>query len=496
MTRRVNPKQDLPGTILAEGVTVSTDMYETQLNNNVVVFGTPGGGKTEGVVKPNVMQLNSSYVITDPKGNLCDELGPMLRAAGYKVQRLDLVRPGMSNGYNPFAYLRNDDDVDFFVEALINSTGRFSRDPFWDDSTAVLFKALIGYLRAMREIAENDDPITMRELVDLLDEAFFATDGRGANCRNALDDAFERLRTGIKWDRGNPVRTHSPYRGEGTKAWQRFKQLAPAVETTACIYMEAAGKLTHLANSGVLSILDGDYDPIRFEDIGKRKTALFVVVSDTNRSLDFLTSIFYTQLFKELCRVADGMPETGYRLPVPVRVILDDFANQAPIPNFETIIAAVRSRDIWITLICQATAQLEARYSAAAQTIVGCCDTVLYLGVNDIKTARELSERADMPVSEVQSQPIGQVMIFRRGSACQIAQRFSARQHVNGKWLESEKRKERVAKREEEQRMLNKLDDALAKLALFADGGGDRNLAETIGGRRGRNGENQEALGD
>ena len=232
MTRRVGSKQDLPGTILAEGVTVSIDMYETQLNNNVVVFGTPGGGKTEGVVKPNVMQLNSSYVITDPKGNLCDELGPMLRAAGYKVQRLDLVRPGMSNGYNPFAYLRNDDDVDFFVEALINSTGRLSRDPFWDDSTAVLFKALIGYLRAMREIAENDDPITMRELVDLLDEAFFATDGRGANCRNALDDAFERLRTGIKWDRGNPVRTHSPYRGEGTKAWQRFKQLAPAVETT------------------------------------------------------------------------------------------------------------------------------------------------------------------------------------------------------------------------------------------------------------------------
>lgn len=130
MARRVDPKQDLPGTILAEGVTVSTDIYETQLNNNMVVFGTPGGGKTEGVVKPNVMQLNSSYVITDPKGNLYDELGPMLRAAGYKVQRLDLVRPGMSNGYNPFAYLRNDDDVDFFVEALINSTGRFSRDPF------------------------------------------------------------------------------------------------------------------------------------------------------------------------------------------------------------------------------------------------------------------------------------------------------------------------------------------------------------------------------
>ena len=121
---------------------------------------------------------------------------------------------------------------------------------------------------------------------------------------------------------------------------------------------------------------------------------------------------------------------------------------------------------------------------------------MLYLGVNDIKMARELSERADMPVSEVQALPIGQVMIFRRGSACQIAQRFSARQHVNGKWLESGKRKERAAKREEEQRMLNKLDDALAKLTLFADGGKDRSLTETIGGRCGGNGESKEALGD
>lgn len=445
MEEQVELKCDLPGTILAEGITVDTDMYKTQLNNNVAVIGTSGGGKTDGNVKPNIMQMNSSYVVTDPKGNLYDELAPMLRTAGYKVKLLDLVNPERSDGYNPFVYLHNAKDIDFFVESLIASTGRFTRDPFWDDTAAVLFKALIGNLLADHKVNDNDDAITMRELIDLLDKAFLPTTFN-PNCKNALDESFEQLWTGIKWDWGEPVRVHSRHSGDERKAWLRFKQLAPADTTMACVYMEAAGKLTHLANSGVLSILDGGSDPIRFEDIGQRKTALFVVVSDTDRSLDFLTSIFYTQLFKELCRVADGMPETGYRLPVPVRVILDDFANQAPIPDFDTIIAAVRSRDIWITVICQATAQLEARYGAAAQTIVGCCDTVVYLGVNDIATARELSERADMPVSEVQSLPIGQAMIFRRGSACQIAQRFKSKDHVNAKWLENEKRKKQARK--------------------------------------------------
>lgn len=438
MKKQVRLKRDLPGTILAEGITVGTDMYKTQLNNNIAVFGVSDAGKTDGPVKSNIMQMNSSYVVTDPKGNLYDELAPMLCAAGYEVKLLDLVNPERSNGYNPFECLRSDEDIDFFVEALIASTGRWERDPFWDDSTAVLLKALIGWLLAWHEETEEDQPITMRELIALLDRAFSPASGHYVNCRNALDDAFELLRNGFDWEDDELCQTSEGRCGDEYKTWLRFKQLAPADVTTACVYMEAAGKLTRLANSGVLSILDGGSNPIQFESIGTRKTALFVVVSDMDRSLDFLTSIFYTQLFKELCRVADGMPETGYRLPVPVRVILDDFANQAPIPNFDTIIAAVRSRDIWITVICQATAQLEARYGVAAQTIIGCCDTVMYLGVNDIATARELSERADMPVSEVQSLPIGQVMIFRRGSACQIAQRFKSKNHVNAKWLKSE----------------------------------------------------------
>lgn len=130
MKKQVRLKRDLPGTILAEGITVGTDMYKTQLNNNIAVFGVSGAGKTDGPVKSNIMQMNSSYVVTDPKGNLYDELAPMLCAAGYEVKLLDLVNPERSNGYNPFECLRSDEDIDFFVEAIIASTGRWERDPF------------------------------------------------------------------------------------------------------------------------------------------------------------------------------------------------------------------------------------------------------------------------------------------------------------------------------------------------------------------------------
>lgn len=443
------PALNLPGTILAEGLTVGTDMYETQLNNNVAVFGTPGGGKTQGFVKPNIMQMNSNYVVTDPKGNLCDELRPMLEAAGYKVLRLDLVNPLRSNGYNPFRYLRNDKDIDFFVEAIISSGGRFLRDPFWDDTTAVLLKAIIGLCRAERKMQGVSEDLTMREVIDALDMAFIGSSGRYPGSKNALDDRFEVLVTGVKWQDGKPVQIHEGCHGEEYRTWKRFKQLAPADTTMACVYMEAAGKLTHLTNAGVLSILDAESDPIFFWEMGYCKIALFVVVSDTDRSLDFLTSIFYTQLFKELCRIADNdVPGGDHRLPIPMRVILDDFANQAPIPDFDSLIAAVRSRDIWINVICQANAQLEARYEAAAQTIIGCCDTVMYLGVNDMKTARELSERSDLPVSEIQSLPIGETMIFRRGSACQVLPRYNLESHCNKAWLASEIRKRKAAERE------------------------------------------------
>lgn len=439
---------NLPGTILAEGLTVGTDMYETQLNNNVVVFGTPGGGKTQGFVKPNIMQMNSNYVVTDPKGNLCDELRPMLEAAGYKVLRLDLVNPLRSNGYNPFRYLRNDEDIDFFVEAIISSGGRFSREPFWDDATAVLLKAIIGLCRAERKMQGISGALTMREVIDALDMAFIGSSGRYPESKNALDDRFEVLVTGVEWQDGKPVQVHEGCYGEEYRTWKRFKQLAPADTTMACVYMEAAGKLTHLTNAGVLSILDAESDPIYFWEMGYFKIALFVVVSDTDRSLDFLTSIFYTQLFKELCRLADDdVPGGDHRLPIPMRVILDDFANQAPIPDFDSLIAAVRSRDIWINVICQANAQLEARYGAAAQTIIGCCDTVMYLGVNDMKTARELSERSDLPVSEIQSLPIGETMVFRRGSSCQVLPRYNLESHCNKAWLASEISKGKAAER-------------------------------------------------
>ncbi len=426
-----SPVAEIPETILADGVSFSTDTRKTRLNNNVIVFGTPGSGKTRSIVEPNILQANSSFVVTDPKGSLYDELWPGLRAAGYEIKCLNLVRPGESWGYNPFTYMRTDEDLDFLAEAIVGSTGRFEREPFWDDATVLLLKAVIRFCKELHEFADADGEMTMREVLSLLDMCSFPADP-ASRAASAADQLFEELRTGIYWIDGEPQRRNEGRKdSEACALWRRFQQIAPAKETAACIMMEAHGKLAHLASSGILGILDGK-DSIDFRELGRRKTALFVIVSDVDRSLDFLTSIFYSQLFKELCDEADRVrAKLGHRLKVPVRVILDDFANQAQIPSFDSIIAGVRSREIWVTVVCQATAQLEACYGAAAATIVGCCDSAVYLGVNDMGTAKELSARADIPIDEAFSLPLGEAFVFQRGSECKRVPLYDVESHPN-----------------------------------------------------------------
>lgn len=422
------------GTIIAKGITQGTDMFKTHINNNVILFGTPGGGKTRGFVEPNIMQMNSSYVVTDPKGNLVKKYGPMLSRAGYKVQCLDLVNPEKSANFNPLDYVASDEDIQRFVTALMTSGDgeqRVKGDAFWEMAPQVLLKAVIRFCLALGEFTMER---VFHWLFRALEPPRHAQTSRPAGHTSLLDEII------TAWASGGSVREEGivgtrgmrEQRAEVLSAWRNYTCVCQADVTNGGILMELTARTDRLQNSGLARVLNGDDDPLDIAGLGRRRTAIFVVVSDTDRSLDFLVSLFYSQLFHELCRIADNeCDDNDNRLPVPVRVIMDDFANQAQIPDFETIIAAVRSRDIWLTPVCQATSQLRQRYGCAAETIIGCCDTAIYLGVNDMGTAQELSLRSNIPVDEIQALPIGEALVFTRGQGCRRADAYQPEEHPN-----------------------------------------------------------------
>lgn len=416
-------------TIHAEGLAIGTDMYETKLNNNAIVYGTPGAGKTEGHVKPNILQRNSSYVVTDPKGSLLGDVGNALEDAGYEVWSLNLANPDESSvSYNPFCFARTSEDIRAIAHSIVYSDGDRNRDdPFWDNSAEILMMALANLL--VEEQERGGKPASIPLMLDAINDYFYASKGT-ISAPNRLAERFEQIRTGLVYSGCSRYVQKDPSpNSQACKLWTEFKTIAEVDTTMRCIMMSAISHLSALCTEGVSRIISGN-GQIDFEALGTRKCALFLVVSDTDRSLDPLVSIFYSQMFRELCRHADSEAcEPAHRLPVPVRVILDDFANIGVVKDFDSIIAAVRSRDIWITVICQSVGQLASKYGEAATTIAECCDTALYFGSNSMATMRELSERADVPISKIQSMPLGKLYAFVRGRAPILANRFDVRKH-------------------------------------------------------------------
>lgn len=417
------------GTIIADGIVNPTEMYRPNaINNNVIVFGTVGSGKTRSIVKPNLLQMDSSYVVTDPKGNLIKEVGPVLKQAGYQIQCLNLCNPVKSMRWNPFDLAETSQDLVSISNSLIYSDGK-SNDPFWDHASSNLLVALASFSRAFNGKA------SFRDILHWLD--FYALppinrDGYS----NRLDETITTWALGKRTSLSDPEPSDLEERQMVLRRWKAFTALAKAQETIACVVGEVDAHLSRINLPELLDLLDGGEDAIDIRALATRKTALFVVVSDTDPSLDFLVSIFYRQLFKELCRIADEECDANHnRLPVPVRVILDDFANQAQIPDFAKGIASYRSRDIWVMPICQAMSQLENHYGQSAQTIISCCDTVVYLGVNDTRTAQELSARTDIPLEQIQSLPIGEALVFVRGQKWRRAKLYDLTTHPNYRFL-------------------------------------------------------------
>ena len=348
---------------------------KTARNKNVLVIGGSGSGKTRFFVKPNLMQCVSkdyptSFVITDPKGSLIGEVGQLLIRSGYRVKVLNTINFSKSMKYNPFRYLHSEKDVLKLVNTLICNTkgeGEKSAEDFWVKSERLFYTALIGYI--WQEAPEEEMNFTT--LLEMINASEAREDD--PEFQSPVDLMFERL------EEKDP---------EHFAVRQYKKFLLSAGKTRSSILISCGARLAPFDIKELRELMETD--EMELDTLGDRKTALFVIISDTDDTFNFVVSILYTQLFNLLCDKADD--EYGGRLPVHVRCLLDEFANIGQIPKFEKLIATIRSREISASIILQSQSQLKAIYKDNADTIVGNCDTTLFLGGKEKSTLKEISE--------------------------------------------------------------------------------------------------------
>ena len=358
-------------------------------NKNILAIGGSGSGKTRFFVKPNLMQCESkdypvSFVITDPKGTILLETGKLLQKRGYRIKILNTIDFKKSMKYNPFAYIRSEKDILKLVTALIENTKGDGKagDEFWTKAEKLLYQALIGYIYYEAPSYEQN----MNSLVEMINKMEVREDDE--NFKNSIDYLFEALEE----------------RDPNHFALRQYKKYKLAAGKTAkSILISCGARLAPFDIAEVREIMSedelaldnlGGYKRINpdtgVEEVIKQKTALFVVISDTDASFNFIVALMYSQLFNLLCDRADN--DFDGRLPVHVRLLLDEFANIGIIPNFEKLIATIRSREISACVILQAQSQLKSIYKDNMDTIVGNCDTMLFLGGKEKTTLEEISK--------------------------------------------------------------------------------------------------------
>ena len=342
---------------------------KTARNKNVLVVGGSGSGKTRFFIKPNLMQLHSSYVVTDPKGSIAVECGKLMLRNGYKVKIFNSINFKKSHHYNPFAYIHSEKDILKLVTTLIANTkgdGK-SGDDFWQKAETLLYTALIGYIH-YEAPEEEQNFATLIEFINAMevredDETF----------ENNVDLAFKEL----------------AQREPNHFAVRQYKKYKLAAGKTAkSINISCGARLAPFDIQELREITM--YDELELDTLGDRKTALFLIMSDTDSTFNFLISMIYSQLFNLLCEKADDV--YGGRLPVHVRCLIDECANIGQIPNLEKLMATIRSREISACLVLQAQSQLKALYKDNADTIIGNCDSSIFLGGKEPGTLKELNQ--------------------------------------------------------------------------------------------------------
>ena len=370
VNRKYADKVPAQNKILTQNVSVGLDGRKHRRNLNTLVCGGSGAGKTRFFAKPNLCQANSSYVVLDPKGELLRDTGNLLSAKGYDIKVLDLINMEKSHCYNPFVYLRSDNDIQRLVTNLFKNTtpkGSQSQDPFWDQAATMLLLALIFYLHYEAPPEEQNFPMVMEMIrageVREDDETY----------KSALDILFERL------EMRNPEHIALKY-------YRSYH--SGSGKTLKSIQITLISRLEKFNLESLASITQND--ELELWSIGEKKTAVFAIIPDNDSSFSFLVGILYTQLFQQLYYQADVIH--GGRLPVHVHFLMDEFANVALPDEFDKLLSTMRSREISVSIIIQNLAQLKALFEKQWESIVGNCDEFLYLGGNEQSTHEYVSK--------------------------------------------------------------------------------------------------------
>ncbi len=356
--------------IFTQNVRMGLDGRKHRRNLNTVVVGGSGAGKTRFYAKPNLCQANTSFTVLDPKGELLRSTGHLLRQKGYAVRVLDLLNMEKSHCYNPFVYLRDDNDVQRLVTNLFKSTtpkGSQSNDPFWDTAASMLLLALIFYLKYEAPPDEQNFPMVMEMLraADVREDCDEYT--------SPLDELFERLE--MREPDHIAVKYYKDYHSGSAK-------------TLKSIQITLAARLEKFNLSSLAALTATD--ELNLPSLGEKKVALFALIPDNDTSFNFLVSILYTQLFQQLFYLADH--KYGGSLPIPVHFLMDEFSNVSLPEDFSKILAVMRSRNVFVSIILQNVAALKTLFEKEWESILGNCDEFLYLGGNETSTHKLISE--------------------------------------------------------------------------------------------------------
>lgn len=368
----VNPKFS-ENIILTETERLTTGMVNhpdfRNINHNVLVIGGSGSGKTRYHIKPNLMQMNASYLVTDPKGTVLLECGKMLQRHGYEIRVLNTIDFTKSMHYNPFNYISKEEDIMSLITVLMENTkGEDSKggEDFWAKAEALFYQALFAYIW----YEAPDEEKNMTSVLNMINACDCREDDE--DYKNSVDQMFELL------EQRDPDHF-------AVRQYKKFKMAAG--KTLKSILISCAARLAPFDIKAVREMME--YDELELDKLGDRKTALFVIISDTNKTFNFIGAMMYSQMFNVLCDKA--LTEYGGRLPIRVTCLLDEFANQK-IPGWENLISVIRSRNITAHTVLQAQSQLKAIYRDHADTIVGCCSTMLFLGGKERGSLKEISE--------------------------------------------------------------------------------------------------------